>query len=82
MRTSQRPDYTSVIDRLLETPWRFDLVQALRLIEQWQRRNGVAPAGGTLSHVRFRNSLSMNFPASQPDRSVDCHGPGANYLAP
>jgi type VI secretion system protein ImpH len=65
MRTSQRPDHTSVIDRLLETPWRLDLVQALRLIEQWQRRNGVVPASGTLPHVRFRNSLSMNFPASQ-----------------
>jgi type VI secretion system protein ImpH len=65
MPASQWPHHTSVVQRLIEAPWRFDLVQALRLIEQWQRRNGVVPAGGTLRHVRFRNSLSMNFPASQ-----------------
>jgi type VI secretion system protein ImpH len=54
-----------VIDRLFEAPWRFDLVQALRLIELWLRRNGVAGDGDFLRHVRFRNSLSMHFPASQ-----------------
>ncbi len=65
MRTSQRHRQPGVIDRLLDAPWRFDLVQALRLIELWLRRNGLTRDGDLLRHVRFRNSLSMNFPASQ-----------------
>jgi type VI secretion system protein ImpH len=65
MRASQRCHHASVIQRLLEAPWRFDLVQALRVIEQWQRRNRRVRDDDVLPHVRFRNSLSMSFPASQ-----------------
>lgn len=65
MRTSQRHRKVSVIQRLLDAPWRFDLVQALRVIELWLRRNGFARDDDMLRHVRFRNSLSMNFPPSQ-----------------
>lgn len=65
MRATQLCRQAGVIDRLFEAPWRFDLVQALRLIELWLRRNGVAGDGDVLRHVRFRNSLSMHFPASQ-----------------
>lgn len=63
MRTSQRQRQSSVIDRLLAAPWRYDLVQALRVLERWLRRNG--RTGDPLQYVRFRNSLSMSFPASQ-----------------
>lgn len=65
MRATQRHHQPDVIGRLLQAPWRFDLVQALRLIERWLRRNGLARDGAWLRHVRFRNSLSMAFPASQ-----------------
>ena len=65
MRTSKRHRQSGVIDRLLEAPWRFDLVQALRLIDTWLRRNGLTHADDLLRHVRFRNTLSMHFPASQ-----------------
>jgi type VI secretion system protein ImpH len=65
MRATQRCHQTSVIQRLLAAPWRFDLVQALRLIERWQRHNGRARDDDVLPHVRFQNSLSMSFPASQ-----------------
>ena len=65
MRASQRCNQPGVIDRLLAKPWRFDLVQALRLIQLWLRRNGHAREDAMLRHVRFRNSLSMSFPASQ-----------------
>lgn len=65
MRTPQRRRAPGVIDRLFEAPWRFDLVQALRLIESWLRRNGLTRDGDFLRHVRFHNSLSMHFPASQ-----------------
>lgn len=63
MRTSQRQRQTSVIDRLLAAPWRYDLVQALRVLERWLRRSG--RTGDGLQYVRFRNSLAMSFPASQ-----------------
>lgn len=65
MRASQRCRQPGVIDRLLDAPWRFDLVQALRLIESWLRRNGMVHEGDMLRYVRFRNSVSMKFPASQ-----------------
>ncbi|MDQ2822503.1 MAG: type VI secretion system baseplate subunit TssG [Pseudomonadota bacterium] len=65
MRTPKRHRQSSVIDRLLDAPWRFDLVQALRLIDAWLRRNGLTHDDDMLRHVRFKNSLSMNFPASQ-----------------
>jgi type VI secretion system protein ImpH len=65
MRASQRRHPTDVIQRLLDAPWRFDLVQALCVIELWLRRNGHPFGDAMLGHVRFQNSLSMNFPASQ-----------------
>lgn len=65
MRTPQRYRHPGVIQRLLDAPWRFDLVQALRLVELWLRRNGLTRDDDMLRHVRFRNTVSMNFPASQ-----------------
>jgi type VI secretion system protein ImpH len=73
MFTPKRLRQPSVIQRLLDAPWRFDLVQALRVIELWLRRNGLARDDDMLRHVRFRNSVSMNFPASQIE-AVSAHG--------
>lgn len=65
MPAPQRRNRADVIQRLLDTPWRFDLVQALRVIALWLRRNGCADDDALSRHVRFQNSLSMDFPASQ-----------------
>jgi type VI secretion system protein ImpH len=40
-------------------------VQAVRLLVQWLRRNGVPQEHALLHVLRFQNSLSLSFPASQ-----------------
>lgn len=50
-----------VIDELLAEPWRFELFQAIRLLSRWLRRYGLAPE----TALRFENSLSLAFPASE-----------------
>jgi len=65
MPSAKRRPQLSVIQRLLDEPYRFDLVQALRIVELWLRQNGIPQAGALPRYVRFRNSLSMSFPPSQ-----------------
>jgi type VI secretion system protein ImpH len=55
----------SIIQRLLDEPYRFQFFPAIRLVVQWLGEQGVPP-GRTLSdHLRFDNSLSLSFPAGQ-----------------
>lgn len=52
-----------MIRRLTDHPHRFELFQALRLLQQWlpsTQRGDWVP-----SEVRFRNSVSLTFPASE-----------------
>lgn len=65
MSTTQRRRHTSVIERLLDEPYRFDLIQAMRVLDLWLRQNGVAQHETLSRYVRFENSVSMRFPASQ-----------------
>ncbi|CAH0246724.1 hypothetical protein SRABI118_02861 [Massilia sp. Bi118] len=60
----------AVIERLFKEPWRFEYFQAVRLLELWLRRHGpsrLEPAAGdpVVNVLRFRNSISHRFPASQ-----------------
>jgi type VI secretion system protein ImpH len=55
----------SVIRQLLEDPQRFEFFQAVRLALQWFGEQGVAPDQALARHLRFQNSLSLGFPASQ-----------------
>lgn len=76
MPAPQRRHPPDVIQRLLDRPWRFDLVQALRVIALWLRGNGCAGDDALPRHVRFQNSLSMDFPASQVEAlTVEGDGP-------
>jgi len=52
-----------VITELLAEPWRYEFFQAIRLLSRWLRRYGVAPE----TAIRFENSLSLAFPASDID---------------
>lgn len=65
MPAPQWRHHASLIARLLERPRQFQFFQAVRVIELWLRRG--APAHGrTLDTVlRFKNSVSLAFPASQ-----------------
>ncbi len=66
MPPPQRRQPLGVIARLLAEPHRFGFFQAVRLLERWlgpQERGG---AGAVLAkRLRFRNSLSLSFPASE-----------------
>lgn len=65
MQAKKRLPEVSVIQGLIDEPERFQFVQAVRTLVRWLRQNGM-PYDQALSHVlRFQNSLSMCFPASQ-----------------
>lgn len=80
MRTAQRrPDpgvkgerNPGVIDELLAEPWRYELFQAIRLLSRWLRRYGLSPEAA----LRFENSLSLAFPASEIEALRLEQGPG------
>jgi type VI secretion system protein ImpH len=55
----------AVIERLFKEPWRFEYFQAVRLLELWLTRHGHAGADPVAGVLRFRNSTSHRFPASQ-----------------
>lgn len=65
MPTKKRPADPGVIDQLLAAPQRYQLVQALRLIEQWLRQQGIGADQVLSRHLRFHNSLSMAFAPAQ-----------------
>jgi type VI secretion system protein ImpH len=61
-----------VIARLEATPFRFQFMQAVRLLLIWLRREGIPPERALRYVLRFRNSLSLTFPASEIESfSVD-----------
>lgn len=64
MRAEKRRPEPPVIERLLREPWRFEFFQAVRVLELWLKRRG-RPARALLDVLRFRNSVSLGFPASQ-----------------
>lgn len=67
MPTAQRRFDHSIIQQLLDAPYRFGFFQTLRLLEQWIRQS--QPEGEDLleHYVRFQNRLSLSFPASELD---------------
>jgi len=65
MRTPQRRFEPSVIERLFEQPYRFQFFQAVRMLDLWLKKHGLPREGAVASFLRFQNSLSLNFPASQ-----------------
>ena len=75
MPAPQRQFDAGVIQLLLDEPYRFDFFQAVRVIELWLRRNGVAHDRTLLDYVRFQNSASLAFPASQIE-VLSAHGEG------
>ena len=65
MRATKRRFEPAVIERLFREPYRFEYFQAVRVIELWLKRNGVAQRGMVANFLRFQNSTSLRFPASQ-----------------
>lgn len=78
MQTALRKRHASLVQRLLEEPQRFELVQTARVLALWFRQSGLAPRT-----VRYRNSISMNFPASQVEAlQADATGLGEIVITP
>lgn len=65
MYTTKRRFEPSVIELLFAQPYRFQFFQAVRMLELWLKRNGVPHEGAVANFLRFQNSVSLNFPASQ-----------------
>lgn len=77
MQTPQRQPRTSVIDRLLAQPYRFQFGQAIRIIDAWLGKDLIGM--DVLDHViRFRSRTSMAFPASEIESIDPRHGSSAN----
>ena len=65
MHAPQRRFEPAVIERLFQEPYRFDYFQAVRLLELWLKRHGTPQRGMVVNFLRFQNSTSLGFPASQ-----------------
>jgi type VI secretion system protein ImpH len=65
MPATKRRFEPAVIERLFAQPYRFQYFQAVRMIELWLRRRGVPEEGAVANFVRFQNSTSLAFPASE-----------------
>jgi len=84
MQATQRQRQPGVIERLLAEQYRFQFMQAVRILVSWLGRNGV-PGDEALEQVlRFQNSLCLAFPPSEIEAlSIDpqvCDG-AAGLLA-
>lgn len=56
---------TAPVDRLLRDPHSHGFFQAVRLLERWLGQQLDVPPDQALRKLRFRNSLSLGFPASE-----------------
>ncbi|MES2265084.1 MAG: type VI secretion system baseplate subunit TssG [Pseudomonadota bacterium] len=65
MPATKRRFEPAVIERLFAEPYRFEYFQAVRMLELWLRRRGVPQEGAVANYLRFQNSTSLAFPASQ-----------------
>jgi len=65
MPATKRRFEPAVIERLFAQPYRFQYFQAVRMIELWLWRRGVPEQGAVANFLRFQNSTSLAFPASE-----------------
>jgi type VI secretion system protein ImpH len=65
MPTEKRRFEPAVIERLFREPYRFEYFQAVRMLELWLKRYGLPQQDAIAQYVRFQNSTSLGFPASQ-----------------
>jgi type VI secretion system protein ImpH len=78
MPATQRRENKSVIQQLLDEPYRFQFFQAVRLVVQWLGENGVSADKALNDHVRFDNSLMLSF---QPGQIEALHARGAAEIS-
>lgn len=65
MSKTQRNNTVGIVQQLLDEPYRFEFVQAVRLLEGLLVRHGVPRSAVLTDYLQFRNSTSLSFPASE-----------------
>ena len=65
MQAKKRIAESGVVQHLLAEPYRYQFVQAVRILLCWLRQQNVSHAQAFGQVLRFKNSLSLNFPASE-----------------
>lgn len=68
MSPTQRRANSGLIQQLFDEPFRFQFFQAVRLVVSWLAENGVQPDKALVEFLRFDNSVSLGFPASQIEK--------------
>ena len=81
MQAKKRHAISGVIAHLMAEPWRYQFMQAVGLLLRWLRQQGVPPEQALDEVLRFRNSLSLGFPASQVER-LSRQEDGRIYITP
>lgn len=70
MSTAKRRIDPGVAQQVLSEPHRFEFFQAMRVLEHMFTRQGVAQRDVVPTRLRFGNSLSLGFPASEIEQAV------------
>ena len=65
MSTTKRHQPAGLIQQLLDQPHRFEFFQAVLLLERLLAERGLDPGTALTDFLRFRNSTSERFPASE-----------------
>lgn len=65
MQTTKREHAAVMIERLLEAPYRYRFAQLLNILVRILRQQGIPYTQAFRQVLRFRNSLSLAFPASE-----------------
>ncbi|HEY0064729.1 MAG TPA: type VI secretion system baseplate subunit TssG [Telluria sp.] len=79
MSATKRRFEPAVIERLFAQPYRFEYFQAVRMLELWLRRHGAPQHGAIANILRFQNSTSLCFPASELER-IEATPPALNAV--
>ena len=74
MQTKKRTAESGVMHHLLAEPYRYQFIQAVRILLCWLRQQNVSHVQAFGQVLRFKNSLSLSFPASEIEQlSLDEH---------
>lgn len=65
MPTSQRQFKPALITQVLDSPYRFEFFQAVRLVEAWLAEVKESDIDLVSKYIRFANSISLHFPTCE-----------------
>ena len=68
MPAALRRENKNVIQRLLDEPHRFEFAQAVNLLLRWFADHGIPRDKALREYLKFDNSLSLSFPATEIER--------------